>query len=221
MNKKTTNAYSRKMVIIFLILFFPVGLFLLYKRLSIDKQKNCNWFLVAGFLCVGLSVLFLFLGLTGQLKSESGRVYTVFDLLIMPLLFSVYAFVFLNAAQKIKEEVELYKKYINAIVNEKRRMIEGIASNVGVTYEKAINDLQKMIDCGHFPGAYIDRENSQFVLSANSNQTDKQEMTVVCNSCGASNSVVAGQAAQCKYCGTPIQTNKKTATVLIERTRFF
>jgi len=113
-------------------------------------------------------------------------------------------------ARKTKREGERYKKYISLIVNQSQTSIDNIASAVGVTYEAAAKDLQKMIDAGYFVGAYIDVSQREIVLakpaqaSAGSSVVQVQERVVTCGSCGANNRVM-GQIGECEYCGSHLQ----------------
>jgi len=114
-------------------------------------------------------------------------------------------------AQRTTLTGERYKKYITLVVNQNYTSIDKIASAVGVSYEDAAQDLQKMINSGYFTGAYINAAQREIVLARTAPSqafqaaaAQTQERVVTCGSCGANNRV-SGQFGECEYCGSPLQ----------------
>ena len=205
--KKEKKTRSWGWVIFWFILFWPVGLILLFRKINSDRAtilKDGKKVTIMSVVLMGLGVL-IFMAILGG----STDTYTF-----------LWAFALIGGgiwvffvARKMKIDGERYKKYITLVVNQNQTSIDNIAPNVGVSYEVAANDLQKMIDLGYFIGGYINVAQREIVLSKTapqqSSQTDTatqvQEKVTTCRSCGANNRVIVGRIVECEYCGSPLQ----------------
>jgi hypothetical protein len=205
--KKKTRSWG--WVIFWFILFWPVGLILLFKKINSDKAtmfKDGNKVTIMSFVLMGLGAL-IFMAILGG----SADTYTF-----------LWAFALIGGGvwvffvgRKMKADGERYKKYIALVANQNQTSIDNIAPAVGVSYEVAAKDLQKMIDLDYFHGAYIDMAQREIVLAktaphqvaqmASTTQAQVQEKIATCGSCGANNRVTVGQIAECEYCGSPLQ----------------
>jgi len=200
-------------VIIALVIFWPIGLFLLFNKLRSDRKAaiKCHKLLmIVSFVLMGLGVMHLFraLGSWGTFGAFSS--YTLF-LAIVTGGGGLYLY---RIAKRTKITGEKYKQYIAIIINHGQSSIDNIASAMGVAYEMAVDDLQKMIVAGFFPGAYIDftrrkilfkKPVSQGVEGSTVNAHGMpQAMVSNCQNCGANNTIDAGQLAECEYCGSPL-----------------
>lgn len=196
--KKTT---SWVWIIFWFVLFWPIGLFLLLRKISADRSvtlKDGQTVAIISYILIGLGVIYL----AGD----------------MPLLaiFLIGAGIWVNyISRKMKLTGERYKKYIVLIVNQSQTSIDNIASIVGLPYEAVMQDLQKMIDAGYFDNAHIDIGKREIVLvQAMPQQTSQifvaqtqeqvQERLVTCESCGANNRIL-GQIGKCEYCDSLLQ----------------
>jgi len=188
-----------------LIVFWPVGLFLLYRhntsdRTNLLKNANISLYFGIGFLIAGLFETGA--GLSG-LSNIAYRPYDPFSL-IMGVMFLAggVAMVWLSVNQR--SLAKRYKRYIALIVNNGICSLERIVQATGFQYPKAAADLQKMIDLGFFDGAYLDEARGLVVLP------EKLADTLVvrslhCDRCGANNKLTASQAPICAYCGSPLE----------------
>lgn len=207
------KSYTWPVVIILLIAFFPVGFYLLYKRFSCDKTataKNQKGLSVSGWIFIGIAALYFIMGISGEIKNEDGSA-SYSEMLIVLLVFLLLGMFFLKTAAKFKKMGEKSKKYISIILRQNITTIENIASSAGVSYEQVVNDLQEMLDNGYFPGAYINEQNHQFVLSSNNpvggqiSNAATQTKVAKCQNCGANNKVFIERSNQCEYCSSPIE----------------
>ncbi|MDR0293649.1 MAG: hypothetical protein LBH95_05795 [Oscillospiraceae bacterium] len=191
-------------IIFWFILFWPLGALFLFRKLSADKAavlKDGKKVTVVSFILMGLGA-FIFLA------ALDGSTYTFFWAVAL-VGGGIWAFVL---ARRMKVDGERYKKYIAMIVNQSQTSVDNIASAVGVSYEIAVKDLQKMIDAGYFAGAYIDASQREIVLAKNAppqvsagpSAVQVQERVVTCGSCGANNKVT-GHTGECEYCGSYLQ----------------
>lgn len=216
--KKST---SWGVIILLLIIFWPVGLFLLYRKITDDKSaalKNSKVLNITGWIFVALSIIYFFMAITGNLKTDNGS--SVVELIMIDLIFFGGGGAFMiYAAKNMKVNAEKLKKYITIVINNNETSIDNIAAAIPASYEQTTKDLQKMIDNGYFENAYIDVSNREIVLlnkstvqthsvsniQMNSPVNDPQINAVVCKNCGANNKVVEGQVCECEYCGSMLK----------------
>ncbi len=191
-------------IIFWFILFWPVGIFFLFKKLSGDKTatlKNSKTVSIISYVLIGFGAIYLVMTFT-----EDSSMF------VAALLFGGGGIWVNRVAKKMKVNGVKYKKYISLVVNQFMTQIDNIASAAGVSYDVAMVDLQKMIDTGYFAGAYINDGSREIVLAKHVEATVAQPMAVhtqarvaVCKSCGANNSVITGQIKECEYCGSPVE----------------
>ena len=208
-NGKISGAYSWPVVILALIFFWPVGLFLLIKRVSMDPKASVGQLLgIVG----GISYGFVFVGLMASLTD--GFDYS--DVALM-LFFFITGFILRRIGKKKKIEEENVKLYLPIIVNGNIRQLDSIAATTGKSYDVVKADIQKMITKGQLKGAYIDESRREVVLTTAApdsivddpiqhaaTSAELQAKVVVCPCCGASNTI-HGTTGECEYCGSPIK----------------
>lgn len=205
-NKKSM---SWGIVILVLIFFWPVGVYLLYRKLTSDRAaalKNSKILRNVGFVFLGFAVIYIFMGISGQMD----------DAWTAAIFFGGGGAVLVYAAKRLKMTGEKFKKYINIVINNSETSIDNIAAAIPISYDKAAKDLQEMIDKGYFPSAYIDASNREIILpghikqksernkSVNNNNQQAKVKSVVCKNCGGNNEVIEGEVCECEYCGSPI-----------------
>ena len=211
-NKNFGKLYSWPVIILALCIFWPVGLYLIIKRTSLDKTAVMKSSSGKGLNIT--AIVLIVLGGFGIIGS-----FDPFDFgsLVIFLFFIAGGFVLLNKAKKIKAEGETIKKYLAIIVNGGERQIDAVASATGKQYDVVKNDVQKMIDKGFLKNAYINENTREVVLpsaaptNANAGQpiggaapAASQTRVVACPCCGANNTV-SGALGECEYCGTPLK----------------
>lgn len=200
-NKKTM---TWGWIIFWCIIFWPVGLFFLFKKLSGDKSatlNNSKTVSIISYVLIGMGVIYLLMTFTEDSS-----------MIIAALIFGGGGIWVNRVAKRMKINGEKYKKYISLVVNQQLTEIDNIAPAVGVTYDVAKTDLQKMINSGYFAGATINESTREIVLSkptidfsTQTTSTQTQTRVVACKSCGANNSIILGKSNECEYCGSPIE----------------
>lgn len=208
MEKKET---SWGWIIFWMIIFWPVGLFLIIRKMSTDKSvlmsgktgaiSAVGWILVAIGAAGGMSF---------AIAPEEGMEGPM----LLAFIFVVGGVLTLRKASQIKRTSAKYRKYINLAVNEDVSDIDDIAASIGLSYEAAAKDLQNMIDKGYLKDGYIYQSSREFVFRRNDSEEYDEEPTngraasqkiaVRCSGCGANNVVAVGGVSECEYCGTPI-----------------
>ncbi len=210
MNKNNISAlYSWPVIILALCFFWPIGLFLIIKRVSLDKTAVVKSSSGKGMKIA--AIILIVLGCFGIMGS-----FDPFDFgsIVIFLFFIAGGVVLLNKAKKIKAEGETIKKYLSIIVNGGERHLDSVASAMGKQYDVIKKDVQNMIDKGFLKNAYINENTREIVLSSattpniNSNESTStlataQTRVVTCPCCGANNTI-SGNICECEYCGSPL-----------------
>ena len=210
-NNKLGCLYSWPVIIIALICFWPVGLFLIIKRTSVDKKTA----MASGKLIKGLGIASCCMAVIGFLVCLSDG-FDGAD--VGAIIFFVAAgAALLYFANKIKKNADSIKLYLNIIVNGGERQLDSIAAATGKQYDVVKKDVQKMIDKGFLKNAYINENTREVVLPsaspANANVAQPtaeaapvavQTRVIACPCCGANNTV-SGDIGECEYCGSPLE----------------
>lgn len=208
--ENTKKSPSWVAIVLWFIFFWPVGFFLLIKKLSNDKSAAMN----NGNILLVIGIFFLFgafVTLTQLFGSSADIGSTAFGI----LFYGLGGAGLIYASKRIKDTGKRYKKFIDIVINQRQTTIENIASQMGLGYDETVKGLQKMIDKGYFKGAYIDQGNHEIVLpntnvvqptfnNQNAN-TNAQQRTIKCPNCGGNNIIVVGQVGECEFCGSPIE----------------
>lgn len=208
-NGKLGCLYSWPVIILALCIFWPVGIFLIIKRVSVDKKTAMG----AGKLIGGIGIASYCIAGIGFIACLSDGFGS--DDIGMILFFGIAGFALQKVSQKIKREAEDVKKYLSVIVNGNERQIDVIASSMGKSYDVAKNDIQKLISKGYLKNAYINEGTREVVLPNNNIQEQVGTMTnttannvttkiVACPCCGANNTIM-GDMGECEYCGSPLK----------------
>lgn len=200
-------------IIFWLVIFWPIGLFMLFKKLSTDKSAVMSGkkvsLSVIGWILVALGVL----GLYGSISDIVGGEGVTGGTIVL-LTMAIGGVLLLRKASIAKKTALAYKKYIDIVVNHNVRGIDQIASAIGISYDVAVADLQNMINLGFLKEAYIHQGNREIVLIQNGpivyqqtpagGQAAPRLTATRCPDCGANNVVIVGKVAICEYCGNAI-----------------
>lgn len=217
-NGKISGWYSWPVIILALIIFWPVGLFLIIKRFTLNKRAAIS----AGGkglkgLGIGLAIFGAlgFIGCVSDPDAVGGAVAAFF--------FIIGGAVLVNKGKKLNKEAENIKQYLAIIVNGNVRQLDNIAAATGKKYDTVKADVQKMIKQGYLKNAYINENTREVVLPSSAPVTpaaspvftnplqpaatptpvQPQAKIVACPCCGANNTIY-GAAGECEYCGSPI-----------------
>lgn len=209
-NGKVSFWYSWPVIILALCLFWPVGVFLIIKRVSTDRKTAMG----AAKLIGGLGIASYCIAAIGLLASISDGFEG--EDVIMILFFGAAGFALRKVAKKIKEDAENVRQYLSIIVNGNVCQLDAIASTTGKSYDVVHKDMKKMIDKGYLKNAYIDEGMREIVLPnstpapqnninvAAANAVPVQSKIVACPCCGANNTI-HGDLGECEYCGSPLK----------------
>lgn len=209
-NNNLSGLYSWPVIILALIFFWPVGLFLIFKRASLDKRTAMSSG-GKGLKGLGIGLIaFGAIGFIGLVGSSDGNAAGG---IVAALFFVAGGIALIMKSKKMIKEAEGVKQYLNIIVNGGERKIDSIAAATGKPYNVVKNDIQQMINKEFLKNAYINENTREVVLAmatpAYSNANVQQQATaktriVTCPCCGANNTI-SGNLGECEYCGSPLK----------------
>ena len=204
------KSFSWGLIVLMLFLFFPVGIFMIVKKVTSEKfnvVKNGKSLKTLGIVLFCFAGIYLIMSIT-----EDATMLTAFA-----LFGGLGALSFIKGEQYIKKGTK-YSRYVSIINANNDGSIDNIAAAYPTSYEQAVKDVQEMLDAGYFMNSYIDQNKRELVMpkpqntirvevtnaGGNASITDAQPRAVKCQNCGATNTVVPGRANECEYCGSPL-----------------
>lgn len=181
-------------IIFWIIVFWPIGIYLLFKRLGNDRSalmsENSNILTISGIILA----LFAVLGFFGNLTHFGTALFSL-------ILYGAGAYFVLQKANTTKRKAAKYKSYLNLIVNQQITDSNQIANQLGISPSTVDRDIHEMIAAGYLPQNY----NVPLAPEVKSHEDIiQQERIVKCPACGANNKGIVGKIAECEYCGTQI-----------------
>ncbi|WP_040211136.1 DUF2975 domain-containing protein [Clostridium polynesiense] len=192
------------------ILFWPVGIYLIWKRIDSDKSsafKVSKLLEIIGWFLAVMGILFV-IGVISDPEIPVG------DISFGIVLFVGGGIALILLGKSIKKKAQRYKEYIAMIVNQRITSIDEIASAIPTSYDMAKRDIQDMIDKNFFTNAYINDNTRKLVLpkivdykinsGINANSDNDENINVTCSGCGAVNSLNKGKSEECEFCGSPL-----------------
>jgi hypothetical protein len=191
--------YSWPVIIIVFIIFFPIGIYLIYKRFSLDKTetlKNSKKVAVYSILLIGIAIIYLIEGLTGGITTTDGKSATG-PVIFATLLFGGSGVYLYFVSKRMKKEGEKYmqhpeQQYPEQIINQNQTSLDSISTAVNIHVGN--QDFQIVIDSGSV-------QQQQAIITP----AQPQARTVVCSGCGSHSTIIVGQTSECEYCGSLLQ----------------
>ena len=218
-NRNSSIWTSWGVIILALIFFWPVGLFLLVRKFSIDKRAAVSSG-GKGMKVIGIVlIVFAAIGLLGFLSSAADYGVGSDDIggIIFLMFFVVGGVALLRKAKNVEKEAESIKQYLSIIVNGNVRQLDTISSTTGKSYDVVYKDVKNMIVKGFLKNAYINENTREVVLpsdapaapqnaapTSTASTAPVKTKIVACPCCGANNTIV-GDVGECEYCGSPLK----------------
>jgi hypothetical protein len=184
-----------------LVLFWPVGLYLLYKKTATDKSvpfTGIRPVLITGWVLLGFGIISVFAYLDERMYSA----------LPFSALFIIGGVLLLRKVRDLKSDKQRYSKYINVVTYEQLVSIEAIANSIGEPSPVTEQNLREMIDKGYFQ-AHINQASRELIFAPESPlAAQKANITyrvVQCPHCHAAARIPVGDTARCEYCCSWLQ----------------
>lgn len=200
-------------IIIICLIFWPLGIFLIWKRTTVDKKAAIN----PGTKMSTIGWVLLVLGVLALIGGSSEPTFDTNAIIADFIIFIGGGLALIILGVHRKKEAARFRKYIDMIINQEITSIDNIAASFSTTYDIANKDLQKMIKKGFFMDAYINQAEREIILpqvqknfTRNESQSanNVQYQVITCQSCGANNRIAVGIVGECEYCGSPISTGR-------------
>lgn len=180
------NSPSWGVVILVLILFWPVGLYLLCKKVSSNKSsasKRGTGIYTVGRIFVGLGILYMILWLTDSMNIGEDTSMALTMSYIITIFFGG-GFLMIHIGKKRKAKAK--RLYMEDL----QRSIIYSTFN-GKTIEKA----ETIIRTDEPKIGIVEPKNEKIVPKVKA---------VACKNCGANNRVISDQVTECEFCGSLI-----------------
>lgn len=221
MNNATGNVWtSWPIIIVAFIIFWPVGVFLLIKRLTENKTNPAGAGGAGQGVKKAIGIILIVIGALGGIgtlgsTTENSDWVGGF---IVALMFIAGGIALLLNVKKHKKDEELVQKYRSIIVKGDVRRLDTIAQTIGRPYEVVHDEVKRIIEKGYIQNAYLDEGAREVVLMRSTaplispvkpkhttaNATSAKTKTVACPCCGANNTIV-GNTGECEYCGAVLK----------------
>ena len=149
MSKRVGRGASWSVVILLLFVFFPVGIFLLVRKVTLEIDsytKNGTVMQTLGGVLLALGLMYTFLGLTGALVDENGNSATAVVLGIC--VFGLGGIALLIQGVRYWRRGKIYTRYLTLIGMQHLRSLPAIAAAYPTSYEAVCRDLQGLLDRG-------------------------------------------------------------------------
>jgi len=227
MSNQTRKTYSWTSIVILLIIFWPIGLIMLFSKLSNDRTASFGGgsgiIKFIGVVLVAFGVIFLFTLASGDASIATTGI-------VLAAIFAVPGFYLIKKSNQVKNSGTKNRKYIDYIVNNQIHDIHELARRMNVSQEVVIEDVNGMINRGMLGGARLNlkegviqfprpkpREEQPRPVTPSTPHRDQRPMhrepvqefkqfepqTIRCTSCSANN-FVESLPATCEYCGTSL-----------------
>ena len=213
------KSFSWGLIALMLYLFFPIGIWMIIKKMTDEKYnytKNGKALRILAWILIGIVIFYLTIGLTTGFVVEDGE-SAVGGVIVMILIFGGGGVLSLIKANSYIKKGTKYARYVSIVSSVSNTSIDSIAAAYPTTYEKAVTDIQQMLDDGYFMNAYIDLNRRALIMpqinataniigNDNATFTASRPTSVKCKNCGAENTVIPGSVNECEYCGSPLQS---------------
>lgn len=194
-------------VILGLIIFWPVGLILLYLKLK-DNSKNKFTFSGITKIVIGAcSIFFALIGTATEIDEPTGEVGVT---IVMVSIFLIVGAAFIYFGMKNIKDGKIYEKIGNLINFQEVESVEEIARKLKISEEKATEYISKAISLG-LCNNEIEYRNNKIVYKKKIEaevEKKKHERIVKCECCGGINHISDTEVKACEYCGMELMVNK-------------
>jgi hypothetical protein len=231
MSNQNTKTYSWTAIIIVLFIFWPVGLFMLFSKLSNDRTATFGG---GAAMIKFIGVVLVILGVTMLATLSSGDASVATTGVIMAAIFAIPGFYLINKSRDIRKSGNRNRQYIELVINNKVHEVHELARRLRVSQEVVIKDVNDMINRGMLGAArlnlnsgiiqfprpkqkqeqrYGERTDSHYNQRPTQQKRPEhvyesfQPKTIRCTSCSANN-FVESLPATCEYCGNSLHEKK-------------
>ncbi|MBO4501679.1 MAG: hypothetical protein J5760_05500 [Clostridia bacterium] len=189
------SALSWAVIIFLIIAILPLGLYLMFRKVSYEKIRyveNGRRMVFAGAMLTAFAVPVILL-------SVFAGVHGARNILIfigIPALYAVIGLTSMIFGSVCSYKGRVNNRYLEVIVIDRITKIDAIAEKLGVEYAAATDKIQYLIDCGLLPDAFIYETNREVIVPGVSTS-----VTYRCIHCGKMNVLDENGSNDCVHCG--------------------
>ncbi len=213
-NNKKIKEFKTGTVIFWFFVFFPIGIFLLYKKQTSDKSnlvKNSKIKKIYGWIFIVWGFIYLIQITDSDIMST---MITAWLVCTIPGAYLVYRASKLDKLNKARVE------YSRIIGTNHETSLDYIASITNSSYEKVLNNMKILLDLQVFNIGFIDSNRHMYIIPEQKIHTNNIKFVhnvmvqenisqpiskaINCKNCGANNNVMTGSVSECEFCGSPI-----------------
>ena len=191
---KTKERLGIGWIIVSFIFVQPLGVLLLGIRLGQNRKdmiKGSGTMLKLSVTFIALFLLFL---ISDNITTE--------DIYYSIYFFGAGGVLGFVISLLMRKRGTVDEKYKSVVEGHRLTKVEHIAQAMKLSEEIVMRDLQKMIKCGIFPDAELDRAAGIFCLDKD--VPEEKRKTFSCDGCGATVVAIVGKDSVCEYCGSPV-----------------
>lgn len=188
------------LIIVSLIFMFPVGFVLLMMKLILDSDGYST----LGKVAIGFGVLLLYFGIVEPYTSYGYLPLTTSE----SWTGTVVGVLLIWYGRRKYLVAKLWEQYQDAIFRTDDGSIQDIAKELGLTYEKTKEDIEKLIKHKLLPRSYIDEHDGKLVsplagMYSTTKKTPKK--SAKCPNCAGVGTFYIDEQPKCPYCGSPFK----------------
>lgn len=212
------KSFSWGVIILMFFLFFPIGIYMLVKKMTTEKfnyAKNGKSLQTLGWVLLVFGCIYILMGMTGEFQTEDGS-SAIEGLMIVIVLFIGCGLFCVFKGKKYVKLANKFNRYAAIVNANSNHSIDNIAAAYPTDYDTACKDLQDMLDIGFYLNSYIDLGRRELVMPQKSQPAQVKVMVsetttrtaqprvIKCPNCGATNTLNPGAPSECEYCGSPL-----------------
>ena len=204
-NKKVYLSWGA--IILAMIVFWPVGLILLYLKYNENKKVFFN-FKGKIKLIIGIClILFGVIGFFTEIEKKSEDI--IIGIILGIFFISIGAYIFKKGMENIKEG-KIYEKIVYMVEFLKVENVKEIAKELQIDVDTAKYYLSKTIKLGLCDKDIIYEDgkiiNKKRIIEEN--ERIRKQRAVKCNCCGGITRVMKDEYGTCDYCGMELPDGK-------------
>lgn len=150
-------------VIVLLVVFFPAGLAVLYKKIATDPSCTGGSVLLIGlgFCCLVMIPVTIFSAMAGTSEMDTSQRVILF---MAVLLFAAMGLLSIGYGIRQWKRMRDYKRMTPYLLGHVTTSMETMADQLKMPYHVVSRKLQKLIDCGYLSNAYLNHTHRWFVF---------------------------------------------------------
>jgi hypothetical protein len=190
-------------VVVALILFWPLGLWLIGIRLGRNEMASLKvgqWLLGGGSLLSCIGGMALLTAFVGSDDDPGGRQVLITASILLGL---VPGLILIWKGHSLRARGRKIRQYVELIINQESVSLSAISASLQIGQDLVLSDLARLIAEGNLAGHYLNRErNTIDRVSSQPQQRDGCPLRLrswTCETCGGFNN---RHLPACEYCGT-------------------